>query len=204
MHGVEGASTVHPPTCCPLGSRAAPSRCIHARRARVWGPGATRTAAAQQELHSERQPASSCSAPQKPHALAGPRRPAFPVPSHGLCRAGLGAALGSRSVLPSTAHRSHKTSRGTPHLRRNCPRAAPCPNIAPGRMYVTGLSSHARVHTGVSLMPWQLSSTTKVERDAACTSRGAIAGRKLGVSVHRPTALLLPGTEAGIWDFCGV
>ena len=205
MHGVEGASTAHPPHLLPPGF----SRCplsLHSRTPRTRlgtggdSHGSSAAGAAQRTPSS-----SSCSAPQKPHALAGPRRPAFPVPSHGLCRAGLGAVLRSRSVLlPSTAHRSHKTSRGTPHLRRNCPRAAPCPNIAPGRMYVTGLSSHARVHTGVSLMPWQLSSTTKVERDAACTSRGAIAGRKLGVSVHRPTARLLPGTEAGIWDFCGV
>ena len=150
---------------------------------------------------------SSSSAPQTPRA----RRPldppstcphtAFDAPAS---PSGSRSASPPQRAVPCTAHRSHKTSRGTPHLRRNCPRAAPCPNIAPGRMYVTGLSSHARVHTGVSLMPWQLSSTTKVERDAACTSRGAIAGRKLGVSVHRPTALLLPGTEAGIWDFCGV
>ena len=41
------------------------------------------------------------------------------------------------------------------------------------------------------------------ERDAACTSR-AIAGRKACVGVHRPTALLLPGTETAIFDFCGV
>ena len=60
------------PTCCPLGSRAAPSRCIHARRARVWGPGATRTAAAQQELHSERQAA--------PAAVRHKNRTRSPVP----------------------------------------------------------------------------------------------------------------------------
>ena len=52
--------------------RAAPSRCIHARRARAWGPGATRTAAAQQELHSERQPA--------PTAVHHKNRTRSPVP----------------------------------------------------------------------------------------------------------------------------
>ena len=94
---------------CPLGS---PS--LHPRTPRTrLGTGGDSHGSSAAGAAQRTPTSSSCSAPQKPHALAGPRRPAFPVPSHGLCRAGLGAALGSRSVLPSTAHRSHKTSRGT-------------------------------------------------------------------------------------------
>jgi hypothetical protein len=46
-------------------------RCIHARRARVWGPGATRTAAAQQAL--PRTPTSSSAVHHKKTALASPQ-----------------------------------------------------------------------------------------------------------------------------------
>jgi len=96
----------------PLSSRAAAS--LHPRTPRTRpGPGGL----------ARRQRSRSCTTSAKqlllqrttrPHELTDPRWPK-PVPSHGLCRAGVpsGAAASPQRAAPCTAHRSRKTSRDT-------------------------------------------------------------------------------------------
>ena len=97
------------PSARASGSRAASS--LHPRTPRSRRGTGARAAAAQQELHCERQPAPAAAHHKRTRTTAP--RPAFHVPSHGLCRAGLGPREPQRPppqrAVPCTAHRSQCT-----------------------------------------------------------------------------------------------
>ena len=97
------------PSARASGSRAASS--LHPRTPRSRRGTGARAAAAQQELHCERQPAPAAAHHKRTRTTAP--RPAFHVPSHGLCRAGLGPRepqrLPPQRAVPCTAHRSQCT-----------------------------------------------------------------------------------------------
>ena len=88
-----------------------PPRCFRARRARVWGEGTTRAAAAQQE----RAPTSSSSSAPQIRTLACPSARPF-CPTHGLCRAALGAT--PRAATSPMAHLAPHTQPPEKHARR--------------------------------------------------------------------------------------
>ena len=99
----------------PLGIRALLARLLsRTPRARVrgWGRPGTRTAAVQQELHSERQPAPA--AVHRENPLAGPPDPcARPLARPFLPHRPRAPQRPPQRAAPCTAHRSYKTSRDT-------------------------------------------------------------------------------------------
>ena len=99
----------------PLGIRALLARLLsRTPRARVRGGGGpgTRTAAVQQELHSERQPAPA--AVHRENPLAGPPDPcARPLARPFLPHRPREPQRPPQRAVPCTAHRSYKTSRDT-------------------------------------------------------------------------------------------
>ena len=85
--------------------------CVRARRVR-GGTGA-RTAAVQQELHTERQPAPAAVHRKNPTRRFPQTRVRRPL-ARPFCRAGLGRrSVHPQRAAPCTAHRSCKTSRDT-------------------------------------------------------------------------------------------
>ena len=103
----------HP--CHPLGSARCSLVCFRARRVHASGVGGgpgTRTAAVQQELHSERQPAPA--AVHRENPLAGPPDPcARPLARPFLPHRPRAPQRPPQRAAPCTAHRSYKTSRDT-------------------------------------------------------------------------------------------
>ena len=107
----------------PLGSARCSLICVRARRVR--GGTGVRTAAVQQELHTERQPAPAAVHRKNPTRRSPPdtrvRRPARTTL---FCRTALGRRrVHSQRAAPCTPHRSYKTSRDT--------RTAPAPPRPP-------------------------------------------------------------------------